>query len=393
MVCEAPESATHGLLDALRKYGALLAVIGTREGFREVRKTIEPLTDAVICAKRAIRYVCFVLCPSGADQYLRDHCNVRVMYVLQMVYKTTRTYVLIVASGVGGGHHCILLCMVVLLGLKKVYTPPFVARAFMRYDPANIDIRTVDTILTCTEMPISTIRSDATCSGVHGFSGKRQCSFHFELHAVPLWEACHVCEVLAHKVVRWPDALLLVRGFVAMTSCMCRRWSLLPCGLVWGVRVLDNSQNATKSGRYGDNDGGFARDCRLASQKLWCGARGQRVQGALCMHMGVRVYGCVRMPAYLYVFRRDFRGFGFCTESLIVSLRIFCNYFRRVLARNIYCCTDCSRIVTRYENSLSLMFPSCSRQDWCMPMGNGDVVILPFFFTHVAKRSFVFTAS
>ena len=75
LVCEAPESATHGLLDALHKYGALLAVIGTREGFREVLETIAPLSDAVICAKRAIRYVCFVLCACNAAQYCRNHAR------------------------------------------------------------------------------------------------------------------------------------------------------------------------------------------------------------------------------------------------------------------------------------------------------------------------------
>lgn len=58
-----------------------------------------------------------------------------------------------------------------------IHAPRFVARAFMCYDPVNAGILTVDTILTCTEISISSSRSDTTWFGVYGFLGKHQYTF------------------------------------------------------------------------------------------------------------------------------------------------------------------------------------------------------------------------
>ena len=119
---------------------------------------------------------------------------------------------------------------------------------------------------------------------------------------------------LTNRYAGLTPCFLLKSSWQEPINCMGGRWPLIPCCLVRGVRALDTSHNATKSGRPGDNDGGLARGCRLASQKLWCSARGECVQGALCMHVGICVYMCVCSPAHLYVCRRVCRGFGFSDE-------------------------------------------------------------------------------
>lgn len=60
LASEASESPAHGLFVSLNKYEALFAVIGTREGSRQILETIAPLSDAVVFVKRAIRCVFFV---------------------------------------------------------------------------------------------------------------------------------------------------------------------------------------------------------------------------------------------------------------------------------------------------------------------------------------------
>lgn len=60
LASEASDSAAHGLISGMNKYEALLAGIGTREGFLEVLDTLKPLSNAVVLAKRAIRCDLFV---------------------------------------------------------------------------------------------------------------------------------------------------------------------------------------------------------------------------------------------------------------------------------------------------------------------------------------------